>query len=166
MASALSVRRARLDDLDTVVELRIALLREYGDHPVYGRLRDDAVDRAFELYAAQLRSPHETIFVAERGSRIVGILRCVDSAGSPLLFPEHYCYVSSVYVRPAERHRGVLRALLAAAESWCAERGIDEMRLHNSPSSAAAEQAWAALGFQIVEHVRRRALGAAVSGAD
>jgi GNAT superfamily N-acetyltransferase len=166
MLSALSVRRARIDDLDTVVELRVALLREYGDHPVYGRLRDDAVERAFDLYAAQLRSPHETIFVAEREARIVGILRCVDSASSPLLFPEHYCYVSSVYVRPDERHRGVLHALLAAAESWCAERGIDEMRLHNASSSMAAEQAWSALGFEIVEHVRRRAVGAAVSGAD
>jgi ribosomal protein S18 acetylase RimI-like enzyme len=166
MTSGLAVRRARLDDLDTIVELRVALLREYGDHPVYGRLRDDAVERAFELYAAQLRSPHETIFVAERGSRIIGILRCVDSAGSPLLFPEHYCYVSSVYVRPDERHRGVLRRLLAAAESWCGERGIDEIRLHNSPSSTAAEHAWNALGFEIVEHVRRRPLGASLSGAD
>jgi ribosomal protein S18 acetylase RimI-like enzyme len=166
MSPALTVRRARLDDLETVVELRIALLREYGNHPVYGRLRNDAVDRAFELYAAQLRSPHETIFVAERGGRVVGILRCVDSVGSPLLFPEHYCYVSSVYVRPDERHHGVLHGLLAAAESWCAERGIDEMRLHNSPSSTAAEQAWHALGFEIIEHVRRRALGASLSGAD
>ena len=166
MPPALSVRPAQLDDLESVVELRIALLREYGDHPVYGQLRRDATDRAFELYAAQLRSPHEKIFLAERSSRVVGILRCVDSPGSPLLHPDHYCYVSSVYVRPEERRHGVLRALLAAADAWCAERGIDEMRLHNSPTSEAAERAWSTLGFQIVEHVRRRPLGAASAGAD
>ena len=162
----ITVRAAQLEDLEAVVELRVALLREYGDHPVYGRLREDATDRAFDLYASQLRSPHERIFLAERRARVVGILRCVDSPGSPLLEPERYCYVSSVYVRPDERRHGVLRALLAAADAWCSARGLGEMRLHNASSSTEAARAWSSLGFEIVEHVRRRALGAAPTGAD
>jgi hypothetical protein len=52
----------------------------------------------------------------------------------------------------------VLRALVAAAEAWCAEHDISEMRLHNASTSAAAGDAWHAMGFEIVEHVRRRAL--------
>jgi len=154
----LVVRRARLDDLNTIVELRLALLREYGDHPLYAHLRDDARERALELFRAQLFSPQETMFVAERGTRIVGVMRCVESTASPLLFPERYCYVSSVYVRPAERRRGVLRALLAAADEWCDKRGISEMRLHSATTSVAAAGAWDALGFEVVEHVRRRPL--------
>jgi hypothetical protein len=35
------------------------------------------------------------------------------------------------------------------------------MRLHNSATALVAEQAWSALGFEIVEHVRRRPLDAA-----
>jgi ribosomal protein S18 acetylase RimI-like enzyme len=154
----LAVRHARLDDLTTIVDLRLALLREYGDHPLYAKLRDDARDRAFELFRAQLVSPHETIFLAERGGRIVGLMRCVESPVSPLLLPDRYCYVSSVYVRPADRRRGVLRALLAAADAWCDERGISEMRLHSATSSTGAAGAWDALGFEVVEQVRRRAL--------
>ena len=73
--------------------------------------------RARELFAAQLRSPTETIFLAERGGEVVGILRCVESMGSPLLEPARYAYVSSVYVRPEARRRGVLRALRGAAET-------------------------------------------------
>ena len=160
MTTEISVRRANVDDLTTVVELRLALLREYGDHPLYGNLRPDAQERAFELYRTQLASPHETIFVAEIGSEIVGLMRCVDMPSSPLLFPERYCYVSSVYVRPAVRRKGVLRALLATADQWCEEQGIDEMRLHNSASATVAEQAWSALGFDLVEQVRRRPLHA------
>jgi GNAT superfamily N-acetyltransferase len=156
----LSVRRARVEDLDTVVELRLALLREYGEHPLYGNLRPDARERAYELYRTQLTSPHETIFVAELEQRIVGLMRCVDMPSSPLLFPERYCYVSSVYVRPTVRRKGVLRALLAAADQWCEEQGIDEMRLHNSASAVVAERAWSALGFDLVEQVRRRTLHA------
>jgi GNAT superfamily N-acetyltransferase len=161
----LSVRPADLDDLASVVELRLALLREYADHPLYGRLRPDARARAYELYRGQLSAHNERIFVAELDGDVVGVLRCVDTLSSPLLYPERYCYVSSVYVRPRARRTGVLRALLAAAEAWCDERGIDEMRLHNATSSAVAERTWSALGFEVVEHVRRRATRVAAPAA-
>ncbi len=161
--SELSVRTARLDDLDQIVALRMALLREYVDHPLYTDLREDAPARARELYYTQLTAPDETIFLAERSSHAIGLLRCVDAPGSPLLLPERYCYISSVYVLPAERRRGVLRKLVTAAELWCAERGLGEMRLHNSATSSTAAAVWSAFGFDIVEEVRRRVLPSAPS---
>lgn len=158
MSSALSVRHATLDDLDVVVELRLALLREYGEHPLYGRLRGDADARAHDLYASQLVASREAILLAQRGDRVVGTMRLVDTPSSPVLEPDRYCYVSSVYVRPDERRRGVLRMLMSRAEQWCRERGLGEMRLHNSATSALAQSAWTALGFDIVEQVRLRAV--------
>ncbi len=152
------VRTATLRDLDTIVELRLALLREHEGHPVYGRLRADADSRARQIFAAQLTSPVETILLAERAGRVVGILRCVDSTGSPLLVDPRYCYISSVYVRPDERRSGVLRALMRGATEWCRDRGLAEMRLHNVPTSAAASLAWDALGFEVIEHVRLKRL--------
>jgi GNAT superfamily N-acetyltransferase len=158
-----AVRRARLDDLQAIVELRLALLREYRDHPLYEHLRPDAPARAYDLFRSQLTSPAEAMFVAERNRTAIGVLRCVESGGSPLLLPDRYCYVSSVFVRPEQRRRGVLRALVAAAEAWCDERGLTEMRLHSSTSSAAVD-AWDSLGFEVVEHVRRRVLAPASHG--
>jgi GNAT superfamily N-acetyltransferase len=64
--------------------------------------------------------------------------------------------VSSVYVRPEARRKGVLRALLAAADRWARARDLDQMRLHNVAGSADAEAAWSALGFDVVEQVRVR----------
>jgi GNAT superfamily N-acetyltransferase len=157
----LGVRAATLDDLDAIVELRLSLLREYQDHPFYARLRPNTRERAYELYQSQVVSPYETIFIAERGDRVVGVLRCVDTPTSPVLLPERYCYVSSVYVLPDERKKGVLRALLEAADQWCRERGLQEMRLHNSVFSSEARHAWKALGFEVVEEVRRRTLAPA-----
>ena len=158
MSRDVSVRPATLDDLDAIVELRMALLREYGDHPFYAHLHPDATERAHDLYRAQIAAPHETIFIARRGRRAIGLLRCVDTRTSPVLLPDRYCYVSSVYVVPDERKRGVLRALMRAADDWCDTRGLTEMRLHNSSSSPDAQGAWSALGFEVVEEVRRREL--------
>ena len=165
----IDVRRAVPKDLDAVIQLRLALLREYPDHPIYGRLQPDVTARARELFAAQLRSGSESMFLASfreadggDGSRpnSVGILRCTESTSSPLLEPSRYAYVSSVYVHPDARRRGVLRALLRAAEEWSRARGLDEMRLHNVADSDSAGVAWEALGFQVVEHVRFRRLDA------
>jgi GNAT superfamily N-acetyltransferase len=101
----------------------------------------------------------EVILLAEMDGDVVGVLRCVESIGSPLLDPPRYAYVSSAYVRPEARRRGVLRALLRAADLWARARGLDQMRLHNVAGSVAAERAWAALGFAVVEQVRVRKLG-------
>jgi len=150
------VRPATPRDLDAVVALRIALLREHPDHPIYGRLRPEIDRRARELFAAQLRARTETILLAELAGEVVGIIRCVESIGSPLLEPARYAYVSSAYVRPDARRRGVLRALVTEIERWCRARGLDQMRLHNVAGSEAAERAWNALGFAIVEQVRLR----------
>jgi GNAT superfamily N-acetyltransferase len=157
VSGAISVRRATLGDLPTIVELRLALLRENGDHPVYGQLRADAPERAYDVFGAQLRSPQEIMFLAEARTGIVGILRCVETLNSPLLHPDRYCYVSSVYVRPGSRRAGVLKALLRRADEWCSERGLTEMRLHNVPGGTASA-AWSAEGFAVIEEVRRKGL--------
>jgi GNAT superfamily N-acetyltransferase len=157
--SRVRVREATPGDLDAVVVLRIALLREHPGHPIYGRLRPDVDERARELFASQLRSTMEVILLAELDGEVAGVLRCVESIGSPLLEPARYAYVSSAYVRPEVRRRGVLRALLRAADRWARARGLDQMRLHNVAGSADAEGAWSALGFSVVEQVRVRTLG-------
>ena len=157
-AAVTRVRPATPRDLDAVVALRVALLREHPDHPIYGRLRPEVDRRARELFAAQLRARTETIFLAELAGEVVGIIRCVESIGSPLLEPARYGYVSSAYVRPDVRRRGVLRALVAEVERWCRARGLDQMRLHNVAGSEAAEGAWQSLGFGIVEQVRLRTI--------
>lgn len=153
-----TIRRATSDDLDAVVRLRLALLREYPDHAIYGRLRANADQLARPVFATQLESGNETTFLAERGGQAVGILRVVEAAASPFLMPERYCYVSSVYVMPAMRRRGVLRQLLDRAIDWCGHRGLGEMRLHSVGERESASAAWDALGFDVVEQVRVRRL--------
>jgi aminoglycoside 6'-N-acetyltransferase I len=162
----LSIRAATVDDVDLVTELRLALLREHGGNPIYARLRRDAEQKARPLYAAQLRSTQEVIFLAEREGATVGILRCIDTLGSPLLDPSRYGYVSSVYVRPAARRSGVLRALLDTAERWARGRGLTELRLHNAADNEVAASTWEGLGFGIVEQLRLRPIAPEAGTAD
>jgi ribosomal protein S18 acetylase RimI-like enzyme len=148
------VRVATPADLDAVTELRLALVREHRANPLYARIRPDAPILARRHFAAQLRSSDEVIFLAEHEGRAVGILRCVQVAGIPLVFPSLHGYISSVYVVPEARRRGVLHQLLDEAVGWCRARGLTEIRLHNAVENAAANAAWESFGFEIAEYLR------------
>ena len=148
------VRAAAVADLDTVVALRLALLREHQNNPLFERLHPDASARARELYRSHLASSEQVIFLAERGGAAVGILRCVHAVSSPLLLPEAYAYLSSAYVVPAERRSGILKALFDEGARWCRSRGLREARLYVSVGDHGARAAWSSLGFAPVEELR------------
>jgi GNAT superfamily N-acetyltransferase len=152
----IAFRRATPDDIDAVLRLRLALLHEYPEHPIYGRLHPNAEALARPVFAAQLASGNEVVFLAERAEAAIGVLRAVEAAAAPFLVPDRYCYVSSVFVVPAFRRRGVLRGLLARAMEWASDRGLGELRLHSVGTRANASGAWDALGFDVVEQVRIR----------
>lgn len=158
-----AIRQAVPADIESVLALRMALLREYPAHRIYGRLRPDAERIARPIFTSQLESGTEVMFLAEIDHRAIGILRAVEAAASPFLVPDRYCYISSVYVRPEFRRQGVLRALLARAQAWCRERGLDEMRLHSVGTRETAAAAWDALGFEVVEQMRVRAVDEALA---
>jgi ribosomal protein S18 acetylase RimI-like enzyme len=152
----LRVRAATQGDLDAVTEFRIALLGlEAQVNPFFAKPRTRLPARARRIVQFQLASPSEVTFVAERGDEIVGVLRCAEASGSPLVRPSRYASITSAFVRPERRRHGVLRALLRAAQRWSRERGIDELRLHCAIGNEAANRAWESLGFTVVE-VRRR----------
>ncbi|HUR91953.1 MAG TPA: GNAT family N-acetyltransferase [Gemmatimonadaceae bacterium] len=151
---AITVRAASLPDLDTVVALRLALLREHQSNALFERLHPEADARAREVYAAHLASTEQTILLAERDGAAIGILRCVHAISSPLLLPEAYGYMSSAYVVPGERRAGILSALFDEGVRWCRSRGLAEIRLYVSVDDDVARSAWSSLGFAPVEELR------------
>jgi ribosomal protein S18 acetylase RimI-like enzyme len=152
------VRPAALVDAETIVRFRMELLRVHARHPIYGRVRDDAVQRARRSTALQLASGRQITYLAFDGRQAVGMLRCIDARGSPLLVPPRYAYIASVFVAASHRRGGVLRRLLDAAIVWARARGLTEMRVHATTDNTLANAAWERLGFGSAELLRRREL--------
>jgi ribosomal protein S18 acetylase RimI-like enzyme len=152
------VRVATLADAERIAELRLALIAHHQSNPVYSRIRRNARVRAIALTEEQLASDQQIMFVAVKGERVVGMLRCIEQRGHRLLWPARYAHIGTVYVQPSVRRRGVLRSLMHAAIAWSRERGLKEMRLQNAIDNPIAMAAWEALGFRVVEQVRLRRL--------
>ena len=153
-----TVRLALASDVETLVRLRVALIREHEGSAIYGRPRQDIEARAHTLFTEQLAEGDQACFVAERDGSIIGCLRVRESRGSPLLLPARHGYLSSAYVTPESRREGVLHILVEHALAWSRARGLVEVRLHSDAMNDGAAVAWSALGFSVAEHLRHRVL--------
>ncbi|HEX9563843.1 MAG TPA: GNAT family N-acetyltransferase [Gemmatimonadaceae bacterium] len=148
---ALRVRPAGLDDLEVIARLRVALLREEAGNPLFARAHPRALARARRLTRAQLARDHEVIFLAWHRSAPVGVLRCRENRTTPLVPNDRGAVVTTAYVLSGHRRRGVLRALLGAADTWCRQRGLSGMRLRCGLANTGGQRAWRALGFTPAE---------------
>ncbi|MEO7511777.1 MAG: GNAT family N-acetyltransferase [Gemmatimonadaceae bacterium] len=175
------VRAATAADVDLVLSLRLALVddearrtRQIATPPVPppGRRAPPAAEatgpaalvrarerrRARSLVNERLGDTSHVTFLALRGGEAVGVLRCMLSGGATLTGTARYGYLASGFVHPRFRRAGVLRALVSAAQSWCAARGVHEMRLQCALHNAMGHAAWSALGFAPFAMIRRRLL--------
>ena len=152
------MRAATADDLEAVVALRLALLREEGLRAGHAPPRRDTTSRARHTYALQLANPCEATFLAIDGDTAVGILRCTVSSEVSPARQARYAFLTSAYVVPSHRRRGVMRRLLDAADGWCRKEQLSEMRLHVQWENVGGNAAWEALGFDPIELRRRRAV--------
>lgn len=136
--------------------LRLDLLREERRNPLFANAHPRAASRAHLLSATQLRDARQLVLLALSGPAAIGVLRCVVTPGSVLARPSRYAMVTTVYVHPVWRRRGVLRALLRTADRWARSRGLTEMRLTCALTNTTGLAAWQALGFVPAELLYRR----------
>jgi ribosomal protein S18 acetylase RimI-like enzyme len=145
MTSGIEVRELGHADVAAFRDLRAKALE---DHPEwFGEPHEVFVRRPIEDVARSMSSDRTFTFGAFDGRRLVGIARCSRGAGAR---DAHKGHVTSVYVDPAARGRGVGRALMAelikASTRW---PEVEELRLAVVIENRAARQLYLTLGFTV-----------------
>lgn len=139
-ASPFSIRRATLNDLDTLVRFNAAMADETEDKP----LNTDTLRRGVQ---AALRDDDKgRYWVAERDGRVEAALMCTTE------WSDWRCgmfwWIQSVYVRPEARRQGAYTALYqhvyAAAEESSRVCGL---RLYVEATNQIAQQTYENLGM-------------------
>jgi GNAT superfamily N-acetyltransferase len=132
----LSVRRAGPADADVIGRLLHEFNSEY-DEPTPG-------PRAIAERIRELIGSGETIVVlAGSGPHGLAVLRFRPSIWSRAL----ECYLAELYVVPAERGRGLGRALMERAIQVARSEGADYMDLGTGDHDLAARALYESLGF-------------------
>ena len=130
------VRRAVAGDAPVVAQLLQDFNREFDDPA-------PAVPVLAERIRALLAGGDALILLAGDGPDGVAVLRFRAALWSSGL----ECYLAELYVAPAQRGRGLGRALMEAALREARERGADTMEIGVDEPDLAARRLYESVGF-------------------
>jgi ribosomal protein S18 acetylase RimI-like enzyme len=100
-----------------------------------------------EHYHAALADPDAVLLVAEDDGQVIGM--AVGRVHVPSSFStDRAVELSSAYVRPSHRKRGVARALTAEVARFARSRGVDRITLKTFAQNQEAVDAWVRIGFE------------------
>jgi len=137
MAGMLSFRRVP-SDVPAAEQLIQAMIDELT--PLYGRID---VPGAPSASPQDFRPPTGAFLLGERDGAAVcagGVKRLSDGGAE----------IKRMYVIPAERGRGVARALLGALEQTAHELGYDSVRLDTGPQQPHARALYLDCGYEAI----------------
>ncbi len=158
LESKVPVRRATLEDLDTVGRLVLEESRYHAGAPVFRPyLARDTAAQVRDAHRAALDDEGQAIFIARQGRDDVGVTWIGPGRGSPLFVPDGAAYIGDTAVLEEARGAGIGAALVAAALSWARERDHRAVTLHYAAANPLSRRFWTNLGFTTVMwHLRRR----------
>jgi ribosomal protein S18 acetylase RimI-like enzyme len=131
-----TIRLATPEDAEAIGRLLDAFNREFDD-PTPG-------PAALAARAAQLLADGElTVLLADPGPAAIAVLRFRPSLWSEAL----ECNLAELYVVPAERGRGIGRALMDEVLTLARHRGADYIELATSVDDVGARALYEKMGF-------------------
>lgn len=136
------IRRVSPTDMEEWLRMRLALWP------------DNTLTEMRQEMEEILADPNQPVFVAERSEAgLVGFLEVsihVDIYGCD---SKPVGYIEGWYVDPDLRRQGLGGLLVAAAEAWAIEQGLQEMASDCEIDNLVSLQAHNALGYQEVERL-------------
>jgi GNAT superfamily N-acetyltransferase len=140
----LIVRKARLDELATLLEFEQAIIS--AERPF------DATLRAGEIHyydlAQLIVSADAEVLVAEVENVLVGSGSAEIKKAENYWQHEYFAYLGFMYVRPEFRGKGVNQKILDALKLWAIERNLTELRLEVYQDNLPARKAYEKAGFK------------------
>ncbi len=155
-ASGILIRPATLDDVDTMVGLRVRMFREMGwsDESSFDAFIPVAIAHMREGFSAGSCNG----FVAEESGtdgtrRIIGTVALMWQQVAPTVrnIEGRVAYVLGMYVMPENRRRGIARELMSATIACATEKGAPVISLHASDEGRAVYEQ---LGFVAAPEMR------------
>jgi len=145
------IRPATLRDLDAIVALWMAMMREHEGFDRRVRLADHA-EEAYRQYARHHIAAGAAVFVAAHQGDVVGFCLAYTARNLPMFVPPQYGYLSDLTVSPSWRGRGIGRSLVETTKRWFAAHGIPHVQLQVYDRNAPGRSFWHKEGFSDFIH--------------
>jgi ribosomal protein S18 acetylase RimI-like enzyme len=138
----INIRKARLDDLDVLLEFEQAVIAS--ERPFDPTLKPKTNYYNIE---GMITADHIELLVAEIDDKIVGSGYARIEEAQQFLNHRQFAYLGFMYTIPAYRGRGINRKIIEALINWSSLKGITEIRLEVYYLNDAAIRAYEKAGF-------------------
>jgi GNAT superfamily N-acetyltransferase len=147
------IREIALEELAKTADLRREMTMEV-DGTDYDRSNPGWRERYLRFFGDLMSGGGAQFFVAEVAGQLIGsaaVYKLVNHRSSIVL--RQSAYVSTVYVKPPFRRRGIARALMEQTVAWAQRNGCEVVRLRTSPGGRALYES---LGFRQSDELELR----------
>ena len=145
-SSAIAVRVAGLEHLDTIARLALVEIQHRSAAPMFAPRQD----RPLAALAAEHRALHDNGTVhllASLDGRDVGLLTVELTSPVPRLCPDGQPYIGPTATLPDARGRGVGHALVDAALTWAYDHGYQWVSVDFDTANPLSRPFWLNAGF-------------------
>ena len=157
----ITIKQAKLTDLDTVIELAETLGRHHLSSPMFMFWPVDKEDRplAETFFTELLRDEKNPHFIAYDGKQAIGMLSFLSQG----FIPEHIKKEGNLYlfmgiVTESSQNSGIGHSLLNTGMAWAREHNYESSTLHVLNMNYSGQPFWEATGFQPVEYSMERTI--------
>jgi GNAT superfamily N-acetyltransferase len=150
-----TMRRATIEDVDTLVLHRIRMFEDMGVMSMPGA-NADRLEAAFRSWVLELLPAGTYAAWVVEAASAQGPAEIVAGGGATLIpwppgpwYPGHrLAFVYNVYTDPAHRGRGLARRVMDAIHEFCRAEGIGSLALN---ASASGQPLYESLGYRVTQ---------------
>jgi len=144
----IKIRKATLDDLDTVVSFCVKLTDIHHAFNDYYKPGKDIENSLRETYTQDLMSEEVLILVAEDRGKIIGYFDTAIKYAEKFKSVDAVAYIYDVFILPEYRRKGLLKQFMDIAIKAYKEQGLNVFELRVDVNNKDAMNAWLKMGFQ------------------
>jgi ribosomal protein S18 acetylase RimI-like enzyme len=148
----IQIRRARVAEIDTLVNLWMVMMREHEELDPGIRLSPAAAEHYRSYLQMHMLDANAFVLVAVEGQRAIGFALAMKCLNLPMFQPEQYGYVSDMMVLPSHRRLGIGQKMLDRLMDWFRQSGIRCLQLQVYSGNEDGRRFWQRAGFRDFLH--------------
>ncbi len=153
------VRPARAEDVDGIVELWKGFVGFLAPEDPRYEAREGAYEKWRDYFLNRmLDSEHATLFVADAGQGLVGVVECRVTGGHPVFKVSKHGRLFGHFVQEGHRGQGIGRRLVEAAEAWFRDKDLPYYRVSVLSWLPEVKAAYEEIGMDHAEWILEKEL--------
>lgn len=152
MTDNVHIRRARLPDVQPIVDLWMEMMRDHERFEPHVNLAPAAPDAYHQYTSHHILQSSSIVYVAEKRGRIIGYCLAYRTKNLPMFLPEYYGYLSDICIKEGEQNQGIGSALLKRVTDWFRQSGLKNVQLQVYHRNKAGTEFWKKAGYDDFVH--------------